>query len=332
MKIAFIVKYRDCSTVSSAIPRKSLSNRDLSLIVETSDEWIQTRTGIKNRRISDKESGVVQLACEAANQALRKQNIDATTIDLIILASSTPDDLFGSAGEIQHRIGAVNAAAFDITAACSGFTISLITATQFINNGIYNTVMVIGADVLSKWIDWSDRTTCILFGDAAGAVILQKTNTNFILSSKIQTDGTQNKQLTLKSQTKIVNNNDKLSLYNRDYKFIEMNGREVYRFAISKLPKAIKDCLSEAQTSIEDIDWLLLHQANQRILDAIANKLNLAKSKIIYNLDKYGNTSAASIPLALDESVSEGNIKKGDKIIMAGFGAGFTWSVIIMVW
>lgn len=331
MKVASIVKYRDFSTVSSATPQQSLSNEEMSQIVETSEEWIETRTGIKSRKIADKESGVVQLACEAANNALKKQNIDPSTIDLIILASSTPDDLFGSAGEIQCKIGAINAAAFDITAACSGFTISLITATQFINNGIYKTVLVIGADVLSKWIDWSDRTTCILFGDAAGAVILQKTDTNFILSSKIKTDGNQNKQLTLKSEDKVARNNS-LSLYNRNYKFIEMNGREVFRFAISKLPKAINDCLYESQTKIEDIDWLLLHQANQRILDAIANKLNLSSSKIIYNLDKYGNTSAASIPLALDEAVSEGKIKKGDTLIVAGFGAGFTWSVIIMTW
>nr|QUE29114.1 FabH [Erythrotrichia welwitschii] len=316
--------------MSSATPEKSLSNQEISQVVETSDEWIKTRTGIRSRKITDQKTGVVHLACEAANKALAKQNIDASTIDLIILASSTPDDLFGSAGEIQYRIGAVNAAAFDITAACSGFTISLITAAQFINNGIYRTVLVIGADVLSKWVNWSDRTTCILFGDAAGAVILQKTKTNFILSSKIQTDGRRNEQLVLKSEVEITNS--KLNLYNKKYKFVEMNGREVYKFAVSQLPKAIKNCLLEAQITIEDIDWLLLHQANERILTAIANKLGLANSKIINNLENYGNTSAASIPLALDESVTEGKIKEGDNIILAGFGAGFTWSVIIITW
>nr|QUE29503.1 FabH [Erythrotrichia foliiformis] len=316
--------------MSSAIPEASLSNTELSQIVETSDEWITARTGIKNRRITDEQTGVVELASKAANKALAKQNIDPTEIDLILLASSTPDDLFGSAGAIQNQIGAINAAAFDITAACSGFTISLITATQFINNGMYKTVLVIGADVLSKWVDWSDRTTCILFGDAAGAIILQHNSKNFLLSSKIQTDGKQNKQLVLKSDIKSANN--KLNLYSRNYKFIEMNGREVYKFAVSKLPSAIKNCLSEAEITIEDVDWLLLHQANQRILTAIADKLGLSHSKLIKNLENYGNTSAASIPLALDECVLEGKIKKEDIIVLAGFGAGFTWSVIVMRW
>ena len=316
--------------MSSAIPEKSLSNTELSQIVTTSDAWITTRTGIKNRRITDNKTGVVELACKAASRALAKQKIDATQVDLIILASSTPDDLFGSAGAIQNKIGAVNAAAFDITAACSGFTISLITATQFINNGMYKTILVIGADVLSKWVDWSDRTTCILFGDAAGAIVLQNNNNNFLLSSKIQTDGTQNKQLVLKSN--IESANKKLNLYNRNYEFIQMNGREVYKFAVSKLPKAIKECLSEAQITIEDVNWLLLHQANERILNSIADKLGLSTTKVIKNLENYGNTSAASIPLALDEYVSEGRIKKDDIIVLAGFGAGFTWSVIVMKW
>uniref|UniRef100_A0A1C9CEE2 Beta-ketoacyl-[acyl-carrier-protein] synthase III n=1 Tax=Erythrotrichia carnea TaxID=35151 RepID=A0A1C9CEE2_9RHOD len=318
------------STVSSAIPEKSLSNEDLSKIVETSDEWIKTRTGISNRRITNEKNGLVYLACEAANKALKKQEIDPNTIDLIILASSTPDDLFGSAGEIQYKIGATNAAAFDITAACSGFAISLITATQFINNGIYNTVLVIGADVLSKWVNWSDRATCILFGDAAGAVVLQKTQKNFLLSSTIQTDGNQNKQLVLKSRSKVVN--EQFGIYNREYQYVEMNGREVYKFAVSKLPQAITECLVKAKINIDDIDWLLLHQANQRILTAIGDKLGISSSKIINNLENYGNTSAASIPLALDEYVSKGQIKKGNKIILAGFGAGFTWSVIVMTW
>lgn len=316
--------------MSSAIPEKSLSNTEISKIVDTSDEWITTRTGIKSRRITNSTTGVVKLACEAANKALSKNNIDAKSLDLIILASSTADDLFGSAGEIQYEIGAINAAAFDLTAACSGFAISLITATQFINNGIYKTILVVGADVLSKWVDWSDRSTCILFGDAAGAVILQRDKTNFILSSKIQTDGNQNKQLVLKSQVDTVD--EKFNLYRRKYNFIEMNGREVYKFAVSRLPNAINDCLKEAKLTIDDIDWLLMHQANERILIAIANKLRLPESKIISNLKNYGNTSAASIPLALDESVSEGKINKGDKIIIAGFGAGFTWSVIVITW
>nr|YP_010337093.1 3-oxoacyl-acyl-carrier-protein synthase 3 [Pseudoerythrocladia kornmannii]UNJ16678.1 3-oxoacyl-acyl-carrier-protein synthase 3 [Pseudoerythrocladia kornmannii] len=318
------------STVCSATPGKSLSNKELSEVVDTSDEWITTRTGIRNRRITDEDSGVVDLGTEAAKQALKNGNIRAGEIDLIILASSTPDDLFGSAGEIQNRIGAQQAAAFDITAACSGFVISLLTGSQFINNGIYNTILVIGADVLSKWVNWSDRTTCILFGDAAGAVILKKNEDNFILSSSIKTDGSQNKDLFLKSEDKIINNNH--NLHHRYYNFIDMNGREVYKFAVSRLPIAITECLKEANLNIENIDWLLLHQANERILTAIATKLSLPEEKIINNLCNYGNTSAASIPLALDEAVQANKLKKNDKIIMAGFGAGFTWSVVIIKW
>nr|QUE28359.1 FabH [Pseudoerythrocladia kornmannii] len=314
----------------SATPGKSLSNKELSEVVDTSDEWITTRTGIRNRRITDEDSGVVDLGTEAAKQALKNGNIRAGEIDLIILASSTPDDLFGSAGEIQNRIGAQQAAAFDITAACSGFVISLLTGSQFINNGIYNTILVIGADVLSKWVNWSDRTTCILFGDAAGAVILKKNEDNFILSSSIKTDGSQNKDLFLKSEDKIINNNH--NLHHRYYNFIDMNGREVYKFAVSRLPIAITECLKEANLNIENIDWLLLHQANERILTAIATKLSLPEEKIINNLCNYGNTSAASIPLALDEAVQANKLKKNDKIIMAGFGAGFTWSVVIIKW
>nr|QUE28746.1 FabH [Porphyropsis coccinea] len=314
----------------SSIPEKSLSNKELSEIVDTSDAWISTRTGIKQRMITSPEIGVVTLATQAAEKALVKANILAEDLDLIILASSTPDDLFGSAGEIQHKIGASNAAAFDITAACSGFVISLLTGCQFINNGMYKTVLIIGADVLSKWVDWSDRQTCILFGDAAGAVILQRNKQNFLLSSTIQTNGSQNKELVIKSNFSI--NNEKIGLNHRYYNFIEMNGREVYKFAISQLPNAINKCLNEANLNIKDIDWLLLHQANERILNAIASKLNLPSNKIINNLSKYGNTSAASIPLALDEAIQEEKIQLKDKIIMAGFGAGFTWSVVIIEW
>nr|QUE29900.1 FabH [Erythrocladia irregularis] len=314
----------------SATPKKSLSNQQLSKLVNTSDEWISTRTGIKKRSISTHQSGVVDLATKAANQALSNGNIRPEEIDLIILASSTPDDLFGSAGEIQYKIGAKNAAAFDITAACSGFMISLLTGSQFIKTGIYQKILIVGADVLSKWVDWSDRRTCILFGDAAGAVILERNIEDFILSSTIKTDGNQNKELVLKSQDKIVNQENGLN--HREYNFIEMNGREVYKFAVSKLPIAINDCLEKANLHIEDINWLLLHQANERILTAIASKLNLPNEKIINNLRDYGNTSAASIPLALDEAARGKQLAKGDLIIMAGFGAGFTWSVAIIKW
>nr|QUE28935.1 FabH [Madagascaria erythrocladioides] len=246
------------------------------------------------------------------------------------MATSSPDDLFGSASKIQYELKATKAAAFDITAACSGFVISLITAAQFIKSGTYKKILIIGADVLSKWVDWSDRRTCILFGDAAGAIIMESSNMDCILSSSIKTDGSQTDQLSLTANSTI--SNPALQLNHRYYNFIDMNGKEVYKFAVSKLPTAIADCIKNANLSIEKVNWLLLHQANERIINAVASKLLLPQEKVISNLSKYGNTSAASIPLALDEANQKGILKTGDIIIMAGFGAGFTWSVVLLKW
>uniref|UniRef100_A0A220T0S8 Beta-ketoacyl-[acyl-carrier-protein] synthase III n=1 Tax=Rhodochaete parvula TaxID=110510 RepID=A0A220T0S8_9RHOD len=314
----------------SATPEYSLSNEEISKIVETSDEWIITRTGIKQRKITNQHIGITDLASQAAKKAIKNAKIESKDIDLIILATSSPDDLFGNASQIQYKIGAINAAAFDVTAACSGFVISLITGAQFINSGLYKTILIIGADVLSKWVDWYDRKTCILFGDGAGAVILQSSKENRILASSINTDGSQNHQLSLKCNSII--SNSELNLHHRYYNFIEMNGKEVYKFAVSKLPSAIEQCIKSANLTIQDIDWLVLHQANERIINTVAEKLCIPNNKIINNLDKYGNTSAASIPLALDEAIEKQQIKINDNVIMAGFGAGFTWSVVILKW
>ena len=285
----------------SAAPQAVLSNAHLSEIVETSDEWINS--------------------------------INATDIDLIILATSTPDDLFGSACKVQGLIGATRAVAFDLTAACSGFLFALVTAAQFIRTGTYQNVLIIGAEVLSRWVDWSDRTTCVLFGDGAGAVVCQGIKQgDRLLACEMYSDGSQNDSLNLTYQSNSQGLVEDITTQQGTYQPITMNGREVYRFAVAKVPEAIGKAMFHAHLTAEDIDWLLLHQANQRIMDAVAKRLKIPQHKILSNIAKYGNTSAASIPLALDEAVRNGKVKPGDTIASSGFGAGLTWGAAIFQW
>jgi 3-oxoacyl-[acyl-carrier-protein] synthase III len=318
----------------SALPNICISNHKLSKIVDTSDEWISTRTGIKERRLISKDQGIIDLAYEASKQALNKAKLNPKNLDLIILATSSQNDLFGSASQLQAKIGATNAAAFDITAACSGFVISLITANQFIQAGSYKKILIVGVDILSQWVDWSDRNTCILFGDGAGAAILQASNTNYILGFQLNTNGLNADQLCISYQQTNVKSyhNDLLGIKQGQYSYIKMNGKEVYKFAVSKVPESIQKCLNQLKLSIDDISWLILHQANQRILDTIAEKLCIPDYKVISNLQYYGNTSAASIPIALDEAYTKGYFKNDDIIIIAGFGAGLTWGTIVIKW
>ena len=318
----------------SAVPDICISNQTLSSIVNTSDEWISNRTGIKKRRILPANQSIIDIATRASCQALNKANLNPDELDLIILATSTPNDLFGSASQLQASIKAKNAAAFDITAACSGFVISLITASQFLNSGSYKNILVVGADILSRWVDWSDRSSCILFGDGAGAAILQSSTNNDILGFQINTNGLEANQLSIecKASQDTINNAAKLQLMHANYDYLRMNGREVYKFAVSKVPESIKQCLEDVHLSTQDISWLILHQANQRILNAVADKLDIPQSKIISNIESYGNTSAASIPIALHEAFNSGKIMNGDIIALAGFGAGLTWATVILKW
>ena len=317
----------------SAAPQAILTNQKLSQIVETSDEWISTRTGMKQRHISSPTESLSQLSAQAAKNAIAMAGLEPTDIDLIILATSTPDDLFGSASKVQGLIGAKRAVAFDLTAACSGFVFALITAAQYIRTGVYKNVVVIGADVLSRWVDWSDRTTCVLFGDGAGAVVCQGTETSDrLLAFEMYSDGSQNNCLNLAYQSQSKSITEGITAELGGYESVTMNGKEVYRFAVAKVPEAIGKAMFRAGLSIEDIDWLLLHQANQRIMDAVAKRLKLPKEKILSNIAEYGNTSAASIPLALDAAVREGKVKPGDTIAASGFGAGLTWSAAIFQW
>ncbi len=316
----------------SAAPESILTNHHLAQMVETDDEWINTRTGMKNRHIAAPTESLSQLSAIAANKAIAMAGISPIDIDLIILATSTPDDMFGSACKIQGLIGASNAVAFDLTAACSGFIFALITASQFINTGVHQNVLVIGADVMSRWVDWSDRRSCILFGDGAGAIVCQGARENSLLSFGMYSNGSQNDSLNLNYHGQEKPLVDGITAQQGSYNPISMNGREVYRFAVAKVPEAISKAMFQANLTADDIDWLLLHQANQRIMDAVAKRLKIPSSKILSNIAEYGNTSAASIPLALDAAVRDGRVKSGDTIAASGFGAGLTWGSAIFKW
>lgn len=306
----------------AALPQLVLTNDDLAQQVDTSDEWIFTRTGIKERRIMPQTAdALVELAVEAGMQALTSTGIAPRELDLILLTSSTPDDLFGSAAQVQQRLGATRSVAFDLTAACSGFVFGLITAAQFIQTGTFRHILVVGADVLSRWVDWQDRRTCILFGDGAGAVLVSQGAENNLLGFTMATDGKGYELLNLP--------------YDPDrsgFAPIYMNGREVYRFAVTKVPEAIEAILQTAQQQPQDIDWYILHQANQRIIEAVGERLGVESHRMVSNIAQVGNTSAASIPIALDEYVRAGKIRAGDKIMAVGFGAGLSWGGILFQW
>ncbi|MBD1996399.1 ketoacyl-ACP synthase III [Oculatella sp. FACHB-28] len=317
----------------SAAPPVVLDNAGMSQFVETSDEWISSRTGIRQRHLSDAQGSVTDIATQAAQAAIAMSGITAADIDLIILATSTSDDLFGSASKIQSELGAIKAAAFDITAACSGFVFGMVTAAQFIRTGTYRNVLLIGADLLSRWTDWTDRRTCVLFGDGAGAVVMQAhEGGDRLLGFELHSDGSQNHCLNLSYQAESKELIEGVSVGKGTYQPITMDGREVYRFAVKRVPEVLEKALFHASLTVEDVDWLLLHQANQRILDAVAERLNIPSQKVLSNMGEYGNTSAASIPIALDEAVRDGRIQPGDVIAASGFGAGLTWGAAIFRW
>ncbi|WP_013322811.1 beta-ketoacyl-ACP synthase III [Gloeothece verrucosa] len=317
----------------SATPKQILSNEDLSQMVDTSDEWIKTRTGISTRHLASLDNSLSQLGAKAASQALSMAGLEASEIDLIVLATSTADDLFGSACQIQSLLGASRAVAFDLTAACSGFVFGLITVAQFIRMGVYRNVLLIGGDILSRWVDWSDRNSCVLFGDGAGAVVCQATESrDGLLGFEMCSDGNYNSFLNLAYQPQSKSLVHEVSIAQGGYEFITMNGREVYRFAVAKVPEVIEKALYRAELGTDDVDWLILHQANQRIMDAVASRLNIPDEKVISNVANYGNTSAASIPLALNEAVRNGKIQPGNIIAISGFGAGLTWGAAIFQW
>ncbi|KAF7810129.1 3-oxoacyl-[acyl-carrier-protein] synthase 3 A, chloroplastic-like [Senna tora] len=325
----------------SAVPALQISNDELASIVDTSDEWIATRTGIRNRRVLSGEENLTTLAVEAAGKALQMAKVDPNDVDLVLMCTSTPDDLFGNAPQIQRQLGCNKSLAYDITAACSGFLMGLISAACHIRGGGFQNVLVIGADALSRYVDWTDRGTCILFGDAAGAVLVQACNSeeDGLFGFDVNSDGTGHRHLNANIKENETNNalgsNGSVLAFppkQTSYSCIQMNGKEVFRFAVRCVPQSIESALEKAGLPASSIDWLLLHQANQRIIDAVATRLEVPPERVISNLANYGNTSAASIPLALDEAVRSGKVKAGHTIAAAGFGAGLTWGSAIVRW
>ena len=318
----------------SATPSRSISNQDLGERVETSDEWIRTRTGIGARRVVGADESLSDLSLEAAKSALAMAGWSADSLDLILLATSTPDDLFGSAPRLQGSLGATNAAAFDLTAACSGFLFAVVTAAQYLRTGAMRRILVVGADQLSRWVDWDDRRSCVLFGDAAGALVLEASDDGqddlegFLLRS----DGSRGGVLQLPQREEHQPLIADATHQQGGFHTIQMNGQEVYKFAVREVPAILQALLSNTGTQPDQLDWLLLHQANQRILDAVADRFKIPHAKVLSNLSSYGNTSAATIPLMLDEAVRDGRIQPGHRLASSGFGAGLSWGAALLRW
>ena len=305
-------------------PENIVRNKDLEKIVETTDEWIIKRTGIRERRISTGE-GTVDLAYKAAINALKNSKCNKEDIDLIIVATTTPDKLMPStACSIQGLLGCKNAAAFDISAACSGFVYSLIVGSSLIKGTDKKKALIIGSEVLSKITDWSDRNTCVLFGDGAGAAVIELSEEDSIISTCFAADGELGEKTLVAAELKI--NTPFSSDESNEKRYVEMKGAEVFKFAVSVLPEIVKELLEKANEDINNIKYIVPHQANLRIIDEAARRLQIDREKFYVNVDKYGNTSAASIPIALSELIEKGLINKGDKIILAAFGGGLTWA------
>ena len=391
--------------IGAAAPARRVPNSELEKVVDTSDEWISQRTGISCRHLIAPDQGLADLASKAAKEALEHAGVDPLEVGLVIMATSSPDDLFGDAAFVARSVGATNAVAFDLTAACSGFLFGINTASQFLHNGAYKTAIVIGADALSRWVDWTDRNTCVLFGDGAGAVVLQQTAAGQpagILGYEMHSNGAGRSDLNLgyNGESKDLGTTIPATVTKGAYTPIAMNGKEVYKFATTCVPEVLKEALDNAGLTADDVDWLLLHQvravahqrarahstsslplpcapndclplpcapndclphriprlpslsrvftpsrlscsgsflwrhpqANIRIMETVAKKLGIPMEKVITNLAEYGNTSAGSIPLALNEAVKAGKVKPGDVIACAGFGAGLSWGSAIIRW
>lgn len=311
----------------SCVPDNVVTNDDLAKIVETNDEWIRTRTGIRQRRISVSQ-GTSELAAEAAKRALENAGVKPEDIDLIVMATSSSDSLFPSgACDVQGIIGATHAVAFDISAACSGFVFALNTAHSFLKAGIYRTGLVIGADVLSKMTDWSDRGTCILFGDGAGAAVVRAEESGLI-HMVMGSDGTRGSVLACQSRS----HGNFMTGTKPEPGYMTMDGQEVFKFAVKKVPECICQVLEESKTDIQDIRYFVLHQANARICESVAKRLKMPIDRFPMNIEQYGNTSAATVPILLDELNREGKLNRGDKLIFAGFGGGLTWGATLLEW
>ena len=312
-------------------PSGILSNEDLEKVLDTSDEWITTRTGMKRRHVSSPDEATSDLALAAARSALARGGLTPADIDCYVVATVTPDYPFpATACIVASKLGAVDKAAFDIEIACSGFIYGLTVASSLIRAGVYKRVMLIGAETLTKIVNRSDRSTAVLFGDGAGAVILEASDEDSFLSSELGSDGSRPEVLRVpaggsrKPLTPLA--------YDAGEQYIYMEGREVFKFAVTKMIEATDSALRKAGLSKNDVDWLIPHQANKRIIDSAAKYLNMPEEKVVVNIHEYGNTSAASIPIALSEAVQAGKIKPGDVIVFVGFGGGLSWGAVAWRW
>ena len=310
-------------------PEHVMTNAELEKLVDTSDEWIVKRTGIRSRHIAAEGETTADLGEKAARAALKDANTSVDEIDMIILATSTPNNTFpATAVEIQHRLGMKHGAAFDTQAVCSGFVFAMTTADQYIRTGFAKKILVIGAETFSRILDWTDRTTCVLFGDGAGAVVVEaseqqgSTNDRGILTAHLRSDGAHKDKLFVDGGPSTTGTVGQL----------RMAGKEVFRHAVGMITDVIEDAYSATGMSSDDLDWFVPHQANKRIIDASAKKLKIAPEKVVITVDHHGNTSAASIPLALSEAYRDGRIKRGDLILLEAMGGGFTWGSLLLRW
>ncbi len=316
----------------SFVPEKVLTNNDLEKMVDTSDEWIIKRTGISERRILDHDTPNYTMGIEAANRALEDAGLKAEHIDLLILSTEAPDYMSPSMScIIQGAIGAVNAIAFDLNAACTGFIYSLSVARQFIANGVYRNALVIGCEGLSKIVDWKDRNTCILFGDASGAVVLGEVDEGYgILDSFLGSNGAEGMNITIPNL--YLSEEEKAKRANEKYNTLWMDGKEVFKFAVKAMSSATMHVLDNLNMDIKELDFIFPHQANTRIIDGAIKKLGITDDKIHYIINKYGNISSASIPVAMDEAKRDGKLKKGDNMVLVAFGGGLTWGSMAVKW
>jgi 3-oxoacyl-[acyl-carrier-protein] synthase-3 len=325
---------RSSSIISTGayLPSRVLTNKELEHMVETTDDWIMSRTGIRERRIAAEDEFTSDMGAKAAQQALELSGINPQDVDLIIVATCTGDTVFPStACYIQSKIGATHAAAFDVQAACSGFLYALVTADQFIAAGVYKTVLVIGAEKLSSIVNWKDRNTCVLFGDGAGAVVLRhRPGSRGLLAFDLGADGAQTSILSVPaSGCRIPMTTEVLD---QRLQYLQMAGKEVFKYAVNAMNRSAEECLEKAGVKPEQIRWFIPHQANFRIVDAVAQRMNVGMEHFVMNLDRYGNTSAACMPIALHEQHMAGKLDRGDLVLMISFGGGLTWASTVLEW
>ncbi len=314
--------------VGKYLPRRVLTNADLEKMVETSDQWIVDRTGIRERRIAADDETAATLGAEAARMALKTAGLEPSEVDLVICATCSPDGMFpATSALIQDAIGARSAGAFDVNAACMGFLSAVAVGSQFINAGVYRRVLVVGVEVLSRLVNWKDRGTCVLFGDGAGAIVLEAAERGGMQSVFLRSDGGGARFLYARGPA-----SSPLSVTEAEAYYIVMDGREIFKFAVRAMEDAARQALAGAGLTLDDIDFVVPHQANQRIMSAVAKNLGVPSERVISNVERYGNTSSASIPVALCEAWEDDRLKDGDRLLLVSFGGGLAWGATVVEW